>query len=113
MSNHDFVRAYGEDYAGWLDKHGHPRPAVRAANRLPTPAEVLAVLRAIPDSELDVGTDNPYVFLSPEGSGPSGPYWLRLEAPARSRWEDESWEERGYFTVKGDWDKELLVVMAL
>jgi hypothetical protein len=36
-----------------------------------------------------------------------------LEAPARSSWEDETWNGLGYFTMKGDWEKELLVAIAL
>src|SRR5690606_4296404 len=99
VSNFDLVRAYDEDYARWLDERGHPRPAVREGNRLPTPSEFLAVLGEIPDSELEVKADDPYVFLCPEGSGPNGPYWLRLEAPARSSWGDETWDALGYFTV--------------
>jgi hypothetical protein len=113
VSNYDLIRAYDEDYARWLDKRGHRRPAVREGNRLPTPAEVLAVLREIPDSELEVKVGDPYVFLCPEGSGPTGPYWLRLEAPGRSSWEDETWDAFGYFTLKGDREKELLVLIAL
>jgi hypothetical protein len=111
VSNYDLVLAYTEDYAAWLDERGYQRPAVREGNRLPAPAEILAVLRAVPDSELEVGDS--YVFLSPQGSGPSGAYWLRLEAPARSSWKDESWEECGYFTVKAAYEEELPVVIAL
>ncbi|GAA5177011.1 hypothetical protein GCM10023322_00590 [Rugosimonospora acidiphila] len=111
MSNHDFVMAYTQDYAEWLDERGYPRPAVNEGNRLPTPAEVLAVLRAVPDSEVEVS--DPYAFLCPPGSGASGGYWLRLEAPAESSLTDESWDEPGYFLIKADYDKELTVVIAL
>jgi hypothetical protein len=113
VSNYDLVRAYDEDYARWLDERGHPRPAVCEGNRLPTPSEVLAVLGEIPDSELEVKVGDPYVFLCPEGSGRNGPYWLRSQAPARSSWEDETWDALGYFTVRGGWERELLVVIAL
>ena len=111
VSNHDFVMAYTQDYATWLDERGYPRPAVREGNRLPAPAEILAVLRAVPGGELRV--TEPYVFLSPRGSGPGGGYWLRLEAPAWSSWEDESWDAPDYFTITPGGEHELAVVIAL
>lgn len=40
MANWDFVFAYDERAAGWLDEQGYPRPEVLSGNRLPTTADV-------------------------------------------------------------------------
>jgi hypothetical protein len=94
VANDEIVVVYTDDYAAWLDECGYPRPPVREGNRLPTPPEILAALRAVPGSELVVS--DPYVHLCPRGSGRGGPYWLRLTAPGlHSSWEDGTWQGGG------------------
>lgn len=57
MANKDFVFAYDQRAADWLQEQGLPHPAARQVNRLPTEAEVakaLGALRLTPRSSLQV-----------------------------------------------------------
>src|SRR4051794_5074240 len=99
VSNWDLVLAYTEEYATWLGERGHPHPPVRAGNRLPAPAEVLAVLAALPGADLEVAGRDALVL--PRGGGTGG-YELMVQAPPGTSWDVDAWDEAGSFTVKGN-----------
>ena len=100
---------YTEEFAKWLRDQGYPCPLAHPSNRMPTPAEILAVLREVPDTKIEID-HHPYVSLKPRDSHA---YWLVLETPPECSWNDETWNSHEFFTIKGDREKELSLAIAL
>jgi hypothetical protein len=69
MSNFNLVFVYAQSDADWLEERGHPHPAVRPGNCMPTTADMKWALESFDDLVFDYPRGEEELTVDKEGGG--------------------------------------------